>query len=737
MSRSAIRQTLSPTVFVPAITAGLIAGILAIILQISFAALIFSGDLSPLLGKGIGLALFSGFVLALVVALTGSFSVTIASPQDSPAAILALLATGLSAVLSESRDTSHTYATVIAALALTTLLTGAFFFGLGWFRLGRLVRFVPYPVIGGFLAGTGWLLLQGGVNVMTGAQLTPEWIYFLSQPVVVLRWLPGVILACVLLIVLRRWTHALVTPAIIFIAIVVFYFAISMSGMDLELARGRSWMLGPFPPGSLFQFLTPDAFADANWTALLLQADKIITILVVSVIALLLNASGIELAARHDMNFNRELRAAGLANFLAGIGAGLPGYHLLGASTLSYRLGARSRLTGITAAILIGFTCLFGASVLEYVPRPVLGGLLVYLGVSFLVEWLYDAYFKLPRIDYALIVIILVVIAAFGFLAGVAVGVVIAMLLFIVNYSRIQVVKHTLTGTGFRSTVDRSPLERARLRENGEHVLILQLQGFIFFGTGVNLLDQIRSRVQNTALPSLHFIVLDFRRVPGLDSSAVASFSRMQQLTQAQQIELVLSEVNDDIRRQLARGGIDVSTSNIHFFTSLDHGLEWCEDQILAQMALPGDAEPLSFHAQLAQVLPDAGSGVRLDRYLKRVEFPPQTTLLRQSEPADSLYFIEKGEVSVELALPEGKTVRLRTIHHGTVVGEVAMYLKGVRTASVVTLEPTTAYCLTADAIGEMESHDPDLAAALHKWIAGVMAERLADNVRTLEALMD
>ncbi len=734
MKKFTLAQDLAPASLVPSITAGLISGVLGIILQISFAALIFSADLSPLLGRAIGLSLFSGFVLALVVAIFSSFPVSIASPQDSPAAILALMATSLAAMLTQSRDTSQTIASVFAALAFSTMLTGAFFFGLGWFRLGRFVRYIPYPVVGGFLAGTGWLLLQGGVNVMTGAQLTPEWVYLLSQPIVIARWLPGILLAVVLLVTLRRWTHALITPTIIFSAILIFYVALAATGFSVEQARARSWMLGPFPPESLFQFLTPAAFANANWFAVFQQADKILAILIVSVIALLLNASGIELAARRDIDFNRELKAAGLANFLAGIAAGLPGYHLLGASTLSYRLGARSRVTGITAALLIGFTLLFGASLLEFVPRPVLGGLLAYLGISFLVEWLYDAFFKLPRLDYVLIVVILIIIAVFGFLPGVAVGSVIAMLVFIITYSRVHTVKHALTGETFRSSVDRPPSDRAFLREFGKELWILQLQEFIFFGTAQNLLDQVRTRVQDPTAVPLRFIVLSFRRVPGMDSSAVASFQRMVQLAQSQKIELVLTDVSPEIQRQIARGGL---VEGIRYFPSVDHGVEWCENQMLTYRALFKPQAPVPFAAQLAQILPNVSKPERMYAYVERIEFPAQSSIIQQGESADALFFIEQGEVSVQLQLPEGKSVRLRTIHHGTVVGEVATYLGGVRTASVVTLEPTVAYRFSLSSIREMEQRDPDLAAALHKWIAAVMAERLTDNVRTLEAVMD
>jgi SulP family sulfate permease len=275
------------------------------------------------------------------------------------------------------------------------------------------------------------------------------------------------------------------------------------------------------------------------------------------------------------------------------------------------------------------------------------------------------------------------------------------------------------------------------LRAHGDELLILQLQEFIFFGTGQGLLDRIRARAQDTTRVPLRFIVMDFQRVPGLDSSAVASFLRMEQLAQAQEIKLVLTDVRPEITEQLKRGGVGADMPEIHYFESLDHGVEWCEDQLLAAADMLANGEPIKFHEQIAQVLPDAADIQRLDRYLHRIEVPPQTVLLHQGEAAHSLYFIETGEVSVELMLAGGKTVRLRTIHKGTVVGEVAMYMGGVRTASVVTLAQTVAYRLTSAAIAEMEEHDPDLAAALHKWIAAVMAERLADNVRTLEALMD
>lgn len=732
----ALRHNLNPAVLFPAVVAGLVAGVLALILQLSFAALIFNGDLSRYLGQGIGLALVSGFILALVVALTSSFAVSVASPQDSPAAVLALLVASLLITLPENTNSGIVFATVIAALAVTTMLTGALFIGLGQFRLGRLVRYVPYPVVGGFLAGTGWLLLQGGINVMTGAQLTPEWLFLLTQPTVVLRWLPGVLLAILLLVILRRWRHALITPAILIGAVLLFYGALYFLQTDVETARARSWMLGPFPQGSLYEFWTLRAFQDAAWETLLRQSDKIAVAVLVSLIGLLFNASGIELDAQRDLDFNRELKGTGLANLLAGFAGGLPGYHLLGATTLSAKLGARSRVTGLTAAAAIAFTLWFGASLLEYFPRPVLGGLLVFLGLSFLVDWLFDAFFRLPRGDYALIVLILGVIAVFGFLPGVAVGLTIAVLIFLVNYSRQYAVQQQFSCNSIRSNVERSPAERAQIREFGQESFILTLNQVLFFGTAQNVLDRVQARLNERDLPTLRELVLDFRRVSGMDSSAVASFLRLQQIVNRNGIQTRLTQVAPAIQQQLTRGAFGGNKNPaIGYLSSLDHGVEWCENQILARHPLPPTPREDPLLLQLSLVLRDGFALARLMEYLQEIQVAEGDFLMRQGERADALYFIETGMVSVEMDLSVTESMRLRTFGGGNIIGEIGFYQHGARTANVRALQPTMVYRISYDALERMEKDDPTLALAVHKWVASVMADRLADNVHLIEAL--
>ena len=95
------------------------------------------------------------------------------------------------------------FATVLVAIGMSTLLTGIVFFALGRFRLGSLIRFIPYPVIGGFLAGSGWILSQGSITVMTGLPLTLDNLPALIGPDMVVKWLPGLGFACALMVTLR------------------------------------------------------------------------------------------------------------------------------------------------------------------------------------------------------------------------------------------------------------------------------------------------------------------------------------------------------------------------------------------------------------------------------------------------------------------------------------------------------------------------------------------------------
>jgi sulfate permease, SulP family len=248
----------------------------------------------------------------------------------------------------------------------------------------------------------------------------------------------------------------------------------------------------------------------------------------------------------------------------------MAGFHGVILTVLAHRTGVSNRLVGVIAGVVSAAALLAGTSTLGMLPRPLLGGLLLFLGLGFLVEWAYDSRRRLPAAEYAIVWVILLIIAAVGLLEGVAAGPLIAAVLFIIDYSHTDVVKHALSGATYQSRVERAPAERELLRHEGQRLEILRLQGFIFFGSANALLERVRARTSSSHRPSLSFLVLDFRAVTGLDSSAVLSFSRIHRLGKAQGFPIVLTGLSGSIQRSLERGGLAGQDGTWQVFADMD-----------------------------------------------------------------------------------------------------------------------------------------------------------------------
>jgi SulP family sulfate permease len=273
------------------------------------------------------------------------------------------------------------------------------------------------------------------------------------------------------------------------------------------------------------------------------------------------------------------------------------------------------------------------------------------------------------------------------------------------------------------------------------------LQGFIFFGTANKLLNQVRQRIEATNLPQLRFVLLDFRQVTGLDSTARLSFSKMKQLAQIQQIVLVFTNPSvesalpdqDDTVSKLFAQLADVEQGEtekiVRVFPDLDSGLEWCEIQILLAAGVNLNDDKESLQVQLKSLLPDATNLDGLLKYFERLDVGSGYCLMKQGDPPEDLYFIESGQVTAQLEFPDRSPVRLETMRGGRVVGEIGFYLKKPRTATVATDEPSTIYRVSRQALKQMEQNDPEAASAFHQGIIRLVSERLTHLINTVNAL--
>jgi SulP family sulfate permease len=530
----------------------------------------------------------------------------------------------------------------------------------------------------------------------------------------------------------------MIMPTVIFTVMGFFYLLTWITKTSIVDLSSQGWLLATLPHEKLWHPISFSGLAGVHWENIWSQLGNIGIVLIISTISLLLNISGLELIAHEDMDLNRELKVAGIANFAAGIGGSHTAYHTLSLSTLGIKMGSNSRFVGLFAALMCGMALWFGASILTFFPKFILGGLILFLGLSFVVEWVYDAWFKLSKVDYFLVLFILIIIGLFGFLAGVGVGMVTAVLIFTVNYSRINVINRTLSEVTMRSNVDRPELQRQFLKERGPQVYILKLQGFIFFGTAHTLYQEVNARVHTTTLPAVRHVVFDFRRVTGLDGSAELSFMKIIRLAKTHNFRVIFTDLSSRFHRKLSRTFTGESESErVLFFPDLDHGIEWCEDQILLSEQASLFEKPLSFQSLLGSIFLEQNQIETLLRYLEKKEVESGSFLIRQGERSEYLYFVESGEFAAQLELEGEEPIRLRTMHAGAIFGEIALYLNIPRSVSIIAVQPSVVYRLSTSELKRMETEDPGLAVTFQNYVIRLLAERLVDLNRTLEALSD
>jgi len=254
---------------VPSVIAGIIGSITKIVIAMAFSALIFTGTLATYLPQGIGIVLFGFFLFAVISIFTASYPVNINTPQDIPIAIIALIATTVMATSGKDWDADTTFQFIFVTIALTSILVGIFFFILGTLKLGKLVRFIPYPVVGGFLAGTGWLIIKFAFIMTADMGLSLANVVSLFDQATLLKWLPGLIFGSIMLISSRYIKHYLLIPALIAIGITSFYAIMFFYGFSFTNLESSGYLLGPFPEGGLFQGLPLKYLSDFKWSIFL------------------------------------------------------------------------------------------------------------------------------------------------------------------------------------------------------------------------------------------------------------------------------------------------------------------------------------------------------------------------------------------------------------------------------------------------------------------------------------
>jgi SulP family sulfate permease len=700
--------------FAPNLLAGAICALMTLAYASGFATLIFGGALAPYSGQAVLSAIVGSCVTILVLSWRSSFFFAMGGPDSNPSAILAVTVAAIAAdlVQKSGAEDPALLPTVWMFLFAASSGCGLLLYFVGERHWGRYVRYIPYPVVGGFLVGTGFLLVSGGWKMLVLKSPMHTTLADIKN-VPMLAWAAAGIVTVVLVVLMRLSKHFLIIPGVIFGSAILFHGTLFATGTDLAHAHAMKLLLDPLPLGS---WSTPfnQPWHEVRWDLILAHANDFAAMTMVVVITILLNATSLDLATGQDADFDRELKALGVANALSGLAGGLVSVNSFNRSLLNLRAGANSPWAGRLCVAFVLLLTLLAPGVVALLPRPVLTGLIIYLGISLLLHWLVDCRREMPAGDYLTMLAILVIVAGFGIVPGVLLGVMISMLSFVVTFSRSSVVKHRFTGMARHSNVDRAPRELGLLRARGEQVQGAVFQGYLFFGTATAVLDQLRAVPGNARV-----LLLDFWFVRGIDASSVMVMRKLQRLCTEAKTEVVFTGLSPALQEKMRACGLDVARGPVRHFQDLDRGLEWAEQMILNE-ALD--------HVTLEQVV---GGLTPEEAATAAAVFQEQTvaageTFIRKGDPADTLYVVLQGRVSIELVLNGSDyRKRLRTYGPGTIIGEMGFYSGVARSANISADSETRLLFINREDFAHLEKEHPALAAKLHRLVVNTLASRL------------
>jgi SulP family sulfate permease len=715
--------------------AGVISAVVQIAYCISFSALIFQGALASGFALGLAALIMGTAVTGVVIALTSTLSPANGGPDSPAVAVMSVLAGTVAATLAaKGASNTEIIINVLIALSVSTLFTGILLFGIGALKLGQWLRFVPYPVIGGFLAASGLLLITGGMEVVTQTNLTlsPSSWQVLYSPLYAPQILAGFLFAVAIPLV-GRWVPSFLALSVAFAGFLI-VLDVMLFGVVSDESMRSAWFLPSLGQLTLWWPIAAVLRHEVDWGAIAQSSAELGAVCGVMAIALLLDVSSLEVARQKTADLDKEFRTNGIANLLASVVGGFAGSLSMNGCLLLDESGASTRWAGAIVGIACAIILFSGADIGSVEPKAILGGMLAYLGVMILAE-LAASPAQRSWTDAALALAMMLVIVNFGYFMGVVLGVVGACLMFALSYSRIGVVRRHLTRQEFSSNVERAPEQSKLLRQEGARVHVFWLSGFIFFGSSNGLFERIRRVIDAQTEKPVGYVLLDFSAVPGLDSSALLSLVKLRNYCDEHRVTLAFSGLSEAMQSGFQKAGFFGSDAAHQVFGSRNEALEWCEDMLLMHHEV-GEASIHSFETWLEAEFGGAADMSRVAPYLERRELDVGEAVFRQGEPSDSIVLLASGCVAITINDEQGRPIRLRRMVGYTVVGEMGFYRRVPRTASVIAEQPSVVYRLTRDAFNAIERDDPAAASVFHKLIIRLLADRLEFANREISALV-
>lgn len=673
---------------------GLINSIVLVPVMIGFAQIIFRHEFfhkNGYMPSLVKLVLSASIVHQISFTALSSLPFAIGQVQDAGLIFLSAIASSVVEICQDNGASAEaTMATVLITLSLCTCLLGLCLMLTGYFKLASAVQYLPMPVVGGYLAFIGLYCLEAGLSLMTGLAIDgPAAWPQIFHPKYLKLALPGVLVGILLLLLTMRLRHYLVLPTLLLSVPVIFFIvAVGMLGHSLAELRSDGWIDNDTSLVAFYKVWDNFRFSLVQWNAIPPQFPTFLGMYFVVAFSSSLDVAAIQMELGSQLDFNHELKTVGRANFVAGLCGGFTGSYIFSQTIFTMR-NTSSRGVGVVLILCEAALFLLPFSILSYIPKLFFGGILTLIAIDLMMDWLIHSYSTMHRAEFAVLLASFLAINVAGLEMGMLIGCGIATLNFVVHFAAQANQSKFITSGSKRSNVSRGFEERALLQASAKQIAIVKVQGYIFFGSAVQLLHEVKTAVivpagcrgddfenvlvaqessrkgwegeekgggeEETAkvtsvaaacrpgeqsmllrrlstMPAIstcaaddsalfedslthrtRFLVLDCSDITALDATASRTcFSSLKQVMKQHNVCIVYCGLPADVARLLrgqqvlmprplcaAPGTSDdifasqmqqLHTAEVAEFSDLDHGLEWCENALLASRGVGSDS---------------------------------------------------------------------------------------------------------------------------------------------------
>jgi SulP family sulfate permease len=705
---------------------GFAAMLVALPSAIAFGVTIFSPLGADFGAKGALAGMLGVTALGLIAATFGGTQRLISAPCAPAAAVL-------SALTIQMTQQGSGVGTVVLTLFLVAFVSSLVQISFGLLRIGELIKYMPFPVVSGYLSGVGliialsqlpkWMALPKGMNWWQGLQAIELW-----QPA---SLIVGAATAAFMLLAPRLLKSV---PAVIvgLLGGMATYWVLAFTAWpELRQLHDNPYIIGPLAVGGegFFESLL-DPFKSLSesgfppWTHIAFPAVTLAVLLSIDTLKTCVVLDAMT-GSRH--NSNKELIGQGLGNLASSLIGGAPGAGTMGATLVNKASGGTTYLSGVFQGVWSLLAILLLTSVIAWVPVAALAALLIVIGFK-MIDWHSLQLLKARDtvVDFAVILLVVVVANTVSLIAASGVGVGMAILLFLREQIHTSTIRRKSFGNKAFSSRVRGQRERDVLTETGSHTVIYELQGSLFFGTT----DQLYSAIE-PELSNAKFVVLDFLRVQSMDMTAGHMIERIRNMLSERHAKLVLTRVPErlpsgrDLRTYVDHIGL-LSDSTAKIFDELDEALEWIEDETLmlaGHAHISKEGIPLAkfelFHGLNAQEIE------ALERCVQRHVYQEGDLIFSADSTGHELMLISRGEVKVSLPLANGKTIHLTTFSRGQFFGEMSFLDGRAHSADVYATRETELLAIDRKAFATVAAGDPVMSVSVMRAVALAIADRL------------